>query len=166
VTPEDLLFADTHAWVRVETDSSGAKIATVGISAHAVQLLTDLVFLELPDVHGGSRKLSTGKRENGAGVVDAADHVEKLLPELGDGIKAGEVIAHVESVKAVSDVYSPVDGQIVEVNGDLPEQLERLSDDPYGDGWLLKIKISDEAGLAELLDHAAYQKQCEQEPDA
>jgi glycine cleavage system H protein len=69
----------------------------------------------------------------------------------------------VESVKAVSDLFSPLDGEIVEVNTAVVDNVDRLSADPYDSGWLVKIKITDESGLSELLDYAAYQKQCEEE---
>ena len=64
-------------------------------------------------------------------------------------MKAGEPFGEIESVKAVSDLYSPVDGEVVEVNAHWPTSWRRFSDDPYGDGWIVKIKLSDEAGLAE-----------------
>jgi glycine cleavage system H protein len=131
VTPEKLLYATTHEWVHLENDDSGQKVATVGISAFAVEALTDLVFMQLPEV---GRKLT-----------------------------AGDVFGEIESVKAVSDLYSPVDGEVVAVNKDLPGKLETLNADPYGAGWLVKIKLSSEEGLRKLLDHSAYQKQCAEE---
>ena len=88
-------------------------------------------------------------------------HIE--LPEVGRQVTAGNPLGEVESVKAVSDIYSPVDGQIVEVNSPIIEKLETLDKDPFGAGWLVKIRVSSEAGLAALLDWAAYQKQCEEE---
>jgi len=133
VTPEQLLYARTHEWVRVETDATGAKIATVGLSAFALEALTDLVFIDLPDV--------------------------------GREVSAGEPFGEIESVKAVSDLYSPVDGQIVEVNAPIVDKLDTLTDDPYEAGWFVRIKITDEAGLAGLLDFAAYRKQCEEQTD-
>jgi glycine cleavage system H protein len=63
----------------------------------------------------------------------------------------------------VSDVYAPVAGEVTAVNESLPDNLETLSNDPYGDGWIARIKISDEAGLKNLMDHVAYQKQCAEE---
>jgi len=131
VRPEDLLYSKTHEWVDVQADDSGEKIATVGVSAFALEALTDLVYLE--------------------------------LPEVGRQVTAGEPFGEVESVKAVSDLYSPVDGEVVEANGAVAESLESLMHDPYGAGWLVKIRISDESGLSKLLDHAAYQKQCAEE---
>ncbi|MBN2291670.1 MAG: glycine cleavage system protein GcvH [Pirellulales bacterium] len=129
--PEDLLYAKTHEWVCVETDSAGAKVATIGISAFALEALTDLVFME--------------------------------LPEVGRELNAEEPFGEVESVKAVSDLISPVSGEIVEVNSDIADDLEKMTEDPYGAGWLIKVKLSDESVLANLMDHAAYQKQCAEE---
>lgn len=129
--PEDLRYTKTHEWVHVETDSSGAKTATVGITAFALETLTDLVFLE--------------------------------LPEVGRKVQAGKSFGEVESVKAVSDLYSPADGEVVEVNRAVVEDLEQLTKDPYGDGWLVKIKITNDAGLSKLMDYEAYKKQCDEE---
>jgi glycine cleavage system H protein len=126
VKPENLKYAKTHEWVAVDGD-----VATVGISAFAVEALKDLVFIELPKV--------------GA----------KVAPE--------QPFCEVESVKAVSDVYAPVAGEVIAVNETLPEKLEVLSTDPYGEGWIAKIKISDEANLTKLMDYAAYEKQCAEE---
>ncbi len=89
-------------------------------------------------------------------------HIE--LPTIGRQVQAGQPFGEIESVKAVSDLYSPVDGEVAAVNSSVAGNLEHLADDPYGSGWFIKIKISDEAGLAELLNEAAYKKQCEEEP--
>lgn len=129
--PADLRFTSTHEWVRVETDASGQGIAVVGITAFAIEALTDLVHVELPDV--------------------------------GRKVKAGEETAEVESVKAVSPIYSPVEGEVVDVNAELEGLLEHLAEDPYGKGWFFKVAIADDSGLNDLLDHAAYRKQCEEE---
>jgi len=131
--PEELLYAKTHEWIAVadeENSADGAKIATLGISAFAVEALTDLVYIELPQV--------------------------------GQKVEAEQPFCEVESVKAVSDVYSPIEGEVIAINDALPDNLETLGDDPYGAGWVAKIKITDESGLANLLDHAAYTKQCEE----
>ena len=84
-------------------------------------------------------------------------------PPVGRPVKAGEPFGEIESVKAVSDLYSPVDGAVAAVNAALADHLDHLADDPYQAGWFIKIKIADEAGLADLLDEAAYKKQCEEE---
>ena len=86
------------------------------------------------------------------------------LPEVGAAFEAGEEFGTVESVKAVSDLYSPVDGEVAAANTAIADKLEHLADDPYGASWFVKIKIANKAGLAQLLDEAAYQKQCEEEP--
>ena len=87
------------------------------------------------------------------------------LPEVGRQVAAGQSFGEIESVKAVSDLYTPVGGQVVEVNSAVADHLDTLAEDPYGAGWLVKIKITDESPLAELLDYAAYQKQCEEEAE-
>jgi glycine cleavage system H protein len=116
----DMKFAKTHEWIRPEAGG----LATVGISAYAVEALTDLVFMQLPAV--------------------------------GRKVKAGESIGEIESVKAVSDMYAPVSGEIVEVNTALPGQLETLGKDPYGAGWIVRIRPDDQAEMGTLLDQAAY----------
>ncbi len=85
------------------------------------------------------------------------------LPPVGRQVRAGQSLGEVESVKAVSDLYSPVDGEIVAANAAIAQDLQRLSADPYGDGWLVKIRIGDPAGLAALLNYQAYEKQCAEE---
>ena len=117
----DLKFAKTHEWIRPEDGG----LATVGISAYAVEALTDLVFMQ--------------------------------LPEVGRQVKAGESIGEIESVKAVSDFYAPVSGEIVAVNTAVPNALETLGQDPYGAGWLVKIRPENPAELSALLDQAAYE---------
>lgn len=125
--PDDLLYAETHEWVRVASEGT-QKIATIGISDFAVQQLTDLVFMQLPAV--------------------------------GKELKAGQEYGEVESVKAVSPMYSPVSGKVVAVNDQLPKQLEILSSDPFGQGWMIRVALSNEAELSKLLNKAAYEKQC------
>jgi glycine cleavage system H protein len=123
----ELLYAASHEWVYVAAEN-GVKVATIGISAFAVQQLNDLVYMD--------------------------------LPAAGKNLSLGDEFGEVESVKAVSPLYSPVAGEIIEVNKDLPNHLEWLSDDPYGKGWIIKVKLSDESGLSGLLDYAAYEQQC------
>jgi len=130
VKPEDLLFTKTHEWVSL-AEEGGQKIATMGLSAFAVDALTDLVFIELPKV--------------------------------GRSVAVGESFCEVESVKAVSDVYAPLAGEVVAVNSGLPDDLDTLSKDPFGTGWIAKLKVSDDANLKTLLDYTAYQKQCAEE---
>jgi glycine cleavage system H protein len=124
--PEQLRYATTHEWVHVDGET-----ATIGISAFAVEQLTDLVYIE--------------------------------LPETGARLSAGEPFGEVESVKAVSDLYSPVDGEVIEVNEALRSNLGLLSTDPYGAGWMIRAKLAGRSDLANLLDYAAYQKQIAEE---
>lgn len=124
---EELLYATSHEWAHVGDDG----IATIGITDFAVEQLTDLVYME--------------------------------LPEVGAKLTAGEEFGEVESVKAVSPLYSPVDGEVTEVNSSLPNNLETLSDDAFGKGWIAKVKLSNRESLGKLLDYAAYKKQCAEE---
>ena len=79
-------------------------------------------------------------------------------PTVGDTVTGGESYAEVESVKAVSDVIAPLSGEIVEVNEGLADAPETVNDDPYGDGWLVRVKLSDPDEAAKLMDAAAYQE--------
>ncbi|MCA9100844.1 MAG: glycine cleavage system protein GcvH [Pirellulales bacterium] len=128
--PDELQFATTHEWVHVD-EVDGGRVATVGISAFAVEALTDLVFID--------------------------------LPEVGRNLDAGEAFGEIESVKAVSDLYAPAAGEVVEVNSAVVDDLDQLKSDPFGGGWLVKIRLADDADLGHLLDYAAYQKQCAEE---
>ena len=97
---------------------------------------------------------------SGFALEQLNDLVYMELPELGRELTAGEEVGEVESVKAVSPLYSPVSGKVVAVHEDLPESLEKLNDDPYDFGWIVKVEVSDTNSVESLLDHAAYQKQC------
>ena len=96
--------------------------------------------------------------------VGITDHAQKMLgdmvfvelPEVGSSMGAGDDCAVVESVKAASDVYAPVTGEIVEVNDTLQDSPETVNNDPYGDGWLFRIQPADEGELGELLDAEGY----------
>lgn len=99
------------------------------------------------------------------GITDFAieqltDLVYMALPKVGRVIKAGEEFGEVESVKAVSPLYSPVSGEVVAVHSELVDKLDKLGDDPFGDGWIIKVKLPNNAPLDGLLDYAAYKKQC------
>jgi glycine cleavage system H protein len=122
-----LLYAETHEWADISEDG-GQKIATIGISAFAIEQLNDLVYMD--------------------------------LPEVGKTVAAGEEFGEVESVKAVSPLYSPVSGEVIEVHSELPDNLDKLNGDPYDFGWIVKVKLNDDRGLDALMDHAAYKKQC------
>jgi len=120
--PADLKYTKSHEWVRVNGDS-----AVVGITDHAQQELTDVVFVELPDV--------------------------------GRKVKAGEACAVVESVKTASDIYSPVSGEVVEVNQSVVNDPALVNREPFGGGWFFKIKLSSPAELDALLAPAQYSAQ-------
>jgi glycine cleavage system H protein len=120
--PSDLKYAKSHEWVRVAGD-----VATVGITDHAQHELTDVVFVELPEV---------GKR-----------------------IKAGEACAVVESVKTASDIYSPVTGEIIEINKAVAENPALVNTEPHAAGWLYKIRLSSPAELDTLLGPEEYKAQ-------
>ncbi|MCH2120992.1 MAG: glycine cleavage system protein GcvH [Planctomycetota bacterium] len=96
-------------------------------------------------------------------VEQLTDLVYIELPSVGTETQSGKEFGEVESVKAVSPLYSPVDGEVVEVNESLKDALETLNDDAYDGGWMIKVRLSDEASLSKLLDHAAYEKQCADE---
>lgn len=87
------------------------------------------------------------------------DLVYMDLPDVGRTVSEGEEFGEVESVKAVSPLYSPVSGEIVEVHSDLPDQLDSLNDDPYDFGWIIRVKLSSPVPES-LMDHDAYSKQC------
>lgn len=80
------------------------------------------------------------------------------LPEVGDELEAGKPFGVVESVKAVSDVYSPLSGEVVEINEELPDAPETLNTSPYEDGWLIKLRLSNPEELDDLLDADSYQE--------
>jgi len=106
--------------------------------------------------------------EDGVATVGITDHAQDELgdvvfvelPEMGATLAAGDSFGAVESVKAVSDLYAPVGGEVVEVNGALEDSPEKINEDPYGEGWILKLQISDEG---DLLSAADYEKLFEEE---
>jgi glycine cleavage system H protein len=109
-----------------------------------------------------------GQKMATIGISDFAieqlnDLVYMDLPEVGKQVEAGSEFGEVESVKAVSPLYSPVDGEVIAVNDSLPDNLETLNEDPYGAGWVIKVKVTDDGNLAKLMDQATYQKQCAEE---
>ncbi|MFT6575872.1 MAG: glycine cleavage system H protein, partial [Akkermansiaceae bacterium] len=103
IAPADLRYTRSHEWIRLQGD-----IATIGITDHAQEEMSDVVFVELPD--------------------------------LGDIEKASPV-AVVESVKAASDIYAPISGEIMEVNMDLVSDPAKINTDPYDTGWIFKIRV-------------------------
>ncbi|RYD28978.1 MAG: glycine cleavage system protein GcvH [Verrucomicrobiaceae bacterium] len=88
--------------------------------------------------------------------VELGEVVYVELPEVGRQVKAGDSVAVVESVKAASDIYSPVSGEIVEVNQEISSNSSLVNEDPYGAGWLFKIKLAQPSELEALLDETAY----------
>ena len=89
-------------------------------------------------------------------VEALTDLVFMQLPAVGRKVKAGESFGEIESVKAVSDLYAPISGEIVEVNSALPGRLETLGKDPYGEGWVARIKPDNPAEMDGLLDRTSY----------
>lgn len=118
-SPTDLVFAASHEWVHLD-----GSIATVGISDHAQEELTDVVFVE--------------------------------LPEVGRTVDAGDPTAVVESVKAASDIYAPMGGEIIEVNPEVESDPSLVNTDPYGKGWIFKLRVKDPASASSLMDAEAY----------
>jgi glycine cleavage system H protein len=106
-------------------------------------------------------------RDNGDGTptVGITDHAQDALgdlvfvelPEVGRRVESAEACAVVESVKAASDIYSPVGGEVTEANLALSDAPETINDDPYGEGWIFKLRVSDPSQLEGLLDAAAYE---------
>jgi glycine cleavage system H protein len=116
--PDKLHYTRDHEWVRLE-----GEIATIGITDHAQEELSDVVFVELPD--------------------------------LGD-IDVGSPVAVVESVKAASDIYAPIAGEIIEINMDLVADPAKINTDPYDGGWIFKIRVSDPTQVNNLMDASSY----------
>ena len=104
--------------------------------------------------------------DGGVATVGITEHAQDQLgdivfvelPEAGRRAAAGEAVAVVESVKAASDVFTPLSGEVVEINGDLVDQPALVNEDAEGKAWFFKIKVADEAELAALMDRAAYQR--------
>jgi glycine cleavage system H protein len=124
--PEDLRYLDSHEYVRLDGD-----IATIGITAFAVDQLGDIVFVE--------------------------------LPEAGETLTQGETFGSVESVKAVEDLYAPVTGVVVESNAVITESPEKLTEDPYEVGWLLKIKLAGDMDFSDMMSATEYRDRVEGE---
>ncbi len=119
--PEELRYTKDHEWAKVE----GGR-ARVGITDHAQNELTDVVYVEFPAV--------------------------------GKTVAQGEVLGTVESVKAVSEIYAPLSGKVVEVNKVLDDTPEQVNKDPYGAGWMVLLELSNPSEVTKLLDAAAYKK--------
>ncbi len=119
--PEELRYTKDHEWAKVEGNR-----ARVGITDHAQNELTDVVYVEFPPV--------------------------------GRTVAQGEVLGTVESVKAVSEIFAPLSGKVVEVNKVLDDSPEQVNKDPYGAGWMVLLELSAASESAKLLDAAAYRK--------
>jgi glycine cleavage system H protein len=117
-----LRYAPTHEWAYLEGDT-----CTVGITKFAVEQLTDIVYIELPDP--------------------------------GDHVFAGDSFGEIESVKAVSDLYSPVNGEVSTANESIVNDPGIIANDPYGKGWMIKIKVEPGSTLDKLLTLDQYEKQ-------
>ena len=122
--PSNLKYLDSHEYVQLE-----GEIATIGISAFAVDQLGDIVFIE--------------------------------LPEVGDGVTKGESFGTVESVKAVESLNSAVTGTVVERNDAMVESPEQVAEDPYGEGWLLKVRVNDPQDINDAMSADEYRTQVE-----
>lgn len=123
--PSNLLYTEHDEWVRVEGDE-----VVTGITDYAQDQLSDVVYVE--------------------------------LPEVGDTFDKGEPFGTVESVKAASDVFMPVTGEITAVNEELEDSPEIVNEDPYGKGWFVRIKVGDKSNLDDLMHADAYQAQLDQ----
>lgn len=129
--------------------------------------------MEFPGDVKYTKEHEWAKREGDTVLIGITDYAQEELgdivfvelPEVGEEVSKDESFGSVESVKTVSDLYAPVTGKIVEVNADLAEGPETINSDPYGDGWLIKVKMSDPKELDELMDSAAYQEYVAEEED-
>jgi glycine cleavage system H protein len=117
--PEDLRYTEEHEWVRLEGDE-----VVVGITDHAQDALTDIVYVE--------------------------------LPEMGTSVSAGDGFGSVESVKSVSEIFAPLSGELSAVNEALEDAPELINDDPYGTGWIVRMRLEDNRVFSDLLDAAGY----------
>jgi glycine cleavage system H protein len=120
--PKTLRYAKTHEWASLE-----GNVCTIGLTKFAVDQLTDIIYIDLPD--------------------------------MDDPVTAGDSFGEIESVKAVSDIYSPVAGDITAVNEKLETDPKLISDDPYGKGWLIKVKVEKGTTLDHLMTLEQYEKQ-------
>ena len=123
-TPDDLKYASSHEWARLEDDGT----VTVGISDHAQEALGDVVFVE--------------------------------LPEPGSNLAAGDEAGVVESVKAASDIYAPISGEVIAVNQLLEDSPETVNSDPYHDGWFYTLRPEDLAELEKMFSAEDYDALC------
>ena len=125
LTPENLRYSKEDEWVKLDGD-----VATIGITDYAQDSLSDIVYLE--------------------------------LPEVGASFGAGDIFGVVESVKAASDLFAPVSGEVIEVNDALTDTPEVVNEDPYDAAWMIKVKLADPGEVDDLMDAAAYAAYCEE----
>jgi glycine cleavage system H protein len=124
--------------------------------------------LSIPDDLQYTKSHEWVRAEDGTVTIGITDHAQEELgdvvfvelPDVGDTIGAGDSFGTVESVKAVSDLYTPVGGEVIEVNSSLEDAPEKINDDPYGEGWIVKLSTSEEA---DLLSPEEYEKVVEEE---
>jgi glycine cleavage system H protein len=119
--PTDRFYSQDHEWVKDNSDGT----AWVGITDYAQEMLTDVVFVE--------------------------------LPAIGKKVVKGAVLAVVESVKSVSDVYAPISGEVMEINKRLEDAPDLINADAFGDGWIVRLRITEPAELKSLLNAADYE---------
>jgi glycine cleavage system H protein len=122
---EGLYYSKEDEWVKVDGDE-----ATIGVTDYAQDALSDVVYLE--------------------------------LPEIGASFAAGDIFGVVESVKAASDLYAPIGGEVTAVNDGLVDAPEQVNEDPFGSAWMIKMKIKDAGELEALMDAAGYTAYCEE----
>ena len=124
--PDTLRYMTSHEWARLE-----GHIVTVGITKFAADQLSDITYVE--------------------------------MPEVGDHVFMGKEFGTIETVKAVNSLYSPVDGEVVEIHGSLEENPAPIIADPFGEGWIVKIRIEKPSAVDHLLTPPAYKRQLETE---
>ncbi|MEP6471443.1 MAG: glycine cleavage system protein GcvH [Acidobacteriota bacterium] len=129
MNPEELHYAQSHEWVRIDGD-----VGTIGITDYAQKELGEIVYLE--------------------------------LPEVGHVFNADEEFGTVESVKAVSELFTPLSGEIVEINKAAISEPGIVNDDPFGDGWLIKMKLSTDVEVGKLMSAEDYANYVQQEEKA
>jgi len=117
--PEDLKYIKNHSWVRVEGENG-----RIGITFYAQEQLSDIVFVE--------------------------------LPEVGKEVKSMNPFGSIESVKATLDLITPVSGEVIETNSNLADQPEKVNQDPYGEGWMIVVKLKDAGELDSLMSASDY----------
>ncbi|KPV39520.1 glycine cleavage system protein H [Thiohalorhabdus denitrificans] len=124
---DDRRYTKSHEWVKEESDGT----VSIGITDYAQDLLSDVVFVE--------------------------------LPETGNTVATGDEVAVAESVKAASDIYAPISGEIVAANEDLEDSPEKVNEEPFDGGWIFRMKPSDQSEVEALMGPEAYRELCESE---